>query len=338
MKRILVTGGLGFIGSHFVVKIIKNGYLPIIIDNRENTFYVKESIKKICNITHLIHHNIDMCNLTDLEDIFNKNHIDVVVHFAALKSVSESISNPALYYYNNINSTTNLLLMMNKYKCNNLIFSSSATIYGNLTPPFTEDMKSSSLTNPYGMTKKLIEDILEDNCKYNNQFKTISLRYFNPVGAHQSGLLGEDLDQSANNLMPNILRTLCGKQDILNIYGTEYDTPDGSCIRDYIHVDDLVEGHMICMKAFDLSTNYKVYNLGSGIGYSVYDIVDGISAYYGKHPNVIEVANRSGDIPISISNINKIKEELEWTPKKTLDDICRDSVNYLRVKYKSYID
>ncbi len=138
--------------------------------------------------------------------------------------------------------------------------------------------------------------------------------------------------------MPNILRTLCGKQDILNIYGTEYDTPDGSCIRDYIHVDDLVEGHMICMKAFDLSTNYKVYNLGSGIGYSVYDIVDGISAYYGKHPNVIEVANRSGDIPISISNINKIKEELEWTPKKTLDDICRDSVNYLRVKYKSYID
>ena len=210
MKRILITGGLGFIGSHFVIKTIQNGYLPIIIDNRENTYQIINNIKKITNTTCLIHYNIDMCNLKDLEEVFRLNHIDIVVHFAALKSVSESIETPSLYYYNNLNSSTNLLLMMNKYKCNNLIFSSSATIYGDLPPPFTEDMKSNSLTNPYGMTKKLTEDILEDNCKYNKDFKTLSLRYFNPVGAHHSGLLGEDLDQPMNNLMPNILRTLCG--------------------------------------------------------------------------------------------------------------------------------
>tara|TARA_B110000971_G_C20031402_1_gene511588 strand:+ start:1783 stop:2787 length:1005 start_codon:yes stop_codon:yes gene_type:complete len=333
MERVLITGGLGFIGSHFVIKTIQNGILPIIIDNRKNSYYIKEKIKKICNITHIIHYDIDMCNIDDLEKVFIDNHIDIVVHFAALKSVEESISNPSLYYYNNINSTTNLLCMMNKYKCNNLIFSSSATIYGDLKPPFTEDMSSNNLTNPYGMTKKLLENILEDNSKYNKHFNTICLRYFNPVAAHSSGLLGEDLDQPANNLMPNILRTLCGKQETLNIYGIDYNTPDGSCIRDYIHVEDLVEGHMICMNAFNTSPNYKVYNLGSGIGYSVYDLVDGISAYYGKHPKVIEVENRKGDVPISISNISKIKEELGWTPKKTLDDICMDSVNYLKLEY-----
>jgi UDP-glucose 4-epimerase len=274
-----------------------------------------------------------MCNLQDLEKVFRLNHIDCVIHFAALKSVSESIETPALYYYNNLNSTTNLLLMMNKYNCNNLIFSSSATVYGDLTPPFKETMKSTVLTNPYGMTKKLIEDILEDNCKYNKSFKTISLRYFNPVGSHKSGLIGEDLDQPANNLMPNILRTLLGKQEVLNIYGTNYDTPDGSCIRDYIHVGDLVEGHMVCMKAFDIGDNYKVYNLGSGTGYSVFELVNGIAKHYGSSPNINKVANRDGDIPVSVSNISKIKEELGWTPTKTLDDICKDSVNYIRVKY-----
>jgi len=333
MKRILITGGLGFIGSHFVVKVINNGYLPIVIDNKENNYDVIENIKKITNTTALIHYNIDMCNLNHLEDVFQENHIDIVVHFAALKSVSESIETPALYYYNNLNSTTNLLLMMNKYKCNNLIFSSSATVYGNLIPPFSEDMKSTNLTNPYGMTKKLIEDILEDNCKHNKDFKTISLRYFNPVGSHKSGLIGEDLDQPANNLMPNILRTLLGKQEVLNIYGSNYDTPDGSCIRDYIHVDDLVEGHLICMKAFDLNSNYKVYNLGSGTGYSVLELIDGICSYYDKYPNIKKVENRGGDIPVSISDISKIKEELGWTPKKTLHDICKDSVNYIRVRY-----
>ena len=333
MKRILITGGFGFIGSHFVIKIIEHGYLPIIIDNNKNIISFVENIKKIGDITSLLYYTIDMCNLHDLEEVFIKNHIDIVVHFAALKSVSDSIKNPSEYYYNNLNSTTNLLLLMNKYKCNKLIFSSSATIYGNLTPPFTENMKSNNLTNPYGMTKKLIEDILEDNCKYNKNFKTISLRYFNPVGAHKSGLIGEDLDKSANNLMPNILRTLLEKQEVLNIYGTNYNTLDGSCIRDYIHVDDLVEGHLICMNAFDIGINYKVYNLGSGSGYSVFDLVNGISKYYGKRPNINKINNRDGDIPISISDISKIRSELGWFPKKTLDDICKDCVNYLRVKY-----
>jgi len=333
MKQILVTGGLGFIGSHFVIHSINNGYLPIIVDNKENSYDIIETIKKLTSTTCLIHYNINMCNLNDLEKVFTQNNIYAVVHFAALKSVSESIETPTLYYHNNLNSTNNLLLMMNKYNCNNLIFSSSATVYGNLTPPFTEDMKSTTLTNPYGMTKKLIEDILEDNCKYNKDFNTISLRYFNPVGSHRSGLIGEDLDIPANNLMPNILRTLCGKQDVLNIYGTYYNTPDGSCIRDYIHVDDLVDGHMTCLKAFNINSNYKVYNLGSGTGYSVFELVNGISKHFGKRPTINEVANRVGDIPVSISNITKIKEELGWCPTKTLDDICRDSVNYLNVRY-----
>lgn len=334
MKRILITGGLGFIGSHFVVSVINNGYLPIIIDNKVNSYDIIETIKKLTNTTHLIYYNINMCNLNDLDTVFKSNMIDAVVHFAALKSVSESIETPALYYYNNINSTTNLLLMMDKYNCNNLIFSSSATVYGDLSPPFTEDMKSNNLTNPYGMTKKLIEDILEDNCKYNNNFNTIALRYFNPVGAHKSGLLGEDLDEPANNLMPNILRTLCGKQDVLNIYGTDYNTPDGSCIRDYIHVNDLVDGHIICLKAFNIRTNYKVYNLGSGVGYSVFKLINCISKHIGRLPNINEVGQRGGDTSVSISNITKIKEELGWSPTKTLDDICRDSVNYLNIRYK----
>lgn len=333
MKRILITGGLGFIGSHFVVKVIKNGYLPIIIDNKENYETVIENIMKITNTSHIIHYKIDMCNIKDLETVFDKNHIDIVVHFAALKSVSESIETPALYYYNNINSTTNLLLMMNKYKCNNLIFSSSATVYGDLPPPFNESMKSTILTNPYGMTKKLIEDILEDNCKYNKDFKTISLRYFNPVGSHQSGLIGEDLTIPANNLMPNILRTLMGKQDSIYIYGTNYDTSDGSCIRDYIHVEDLVDGHMVCMDAFNINQNYKVYNLGSGSGYSVFELINGVAKHFGSPPTIIKTANRGGDIPISISDISKIKHDLGWFPTKTIDDICRDSVNYINVKY-----
>ena len=330
MTKILVTGGLGYIGSYCVIKLIEYGYTPIIID-KDNNIETLYKIKQIVKKDSILFYNIDLCNINDLEKVFiNESNIKTVIHFAAYKSVSESMSNSSLYYLNNINSTTNLLYIMNKYNCNNLIYSSSATVYGNQQPPFNENMTTGiNLTNPYGFTKKTIEDILEDHAKYNKEFKVVCLRYFNPVGTHHTGILGESIDDSIQNLMPNIIRTFLGKQECLYVYGNDYKTFDGSCIRDYIHIDDLIEGHILCLKSFNKKPQFKVYNLGSGRGYSVFEIIDCISLHFGKFPVVKSVPARKGDIPISISDITKIKNELGWYPLKTLDDICKDTVTYI---------
>lgn len=331
MNQILVTGGLGYLGSYCVIKLFEYGYTPIIID-KNNDINTLNKIKQIVKTDSITFHNIDMCNLNDLENVFiNYPNIQSVIHFAAYKSVSESISDSSLYYLNNINSTTNLLFIMNKYNCNNLIYSSSATVYGTQSPPFNEKMSTGiNLTNPYGFTKKIIEDILEDHTKYNKNFNVICLRYFNPVGSHDSLILGEQLDNSIQNLMPNIIRTLIGKQQCLYVYGNNYKTLDGSCIRDYIHIDDLIEGHILCLKSLNNSSQFKIYNLGSGSGYSVFEIIDCVSEYYGKFPLVKNVPNRKGDIPISISDITKIKNEIGWMPKKTLKDICQNTALYIK--------
>ena len=331
MTKILVTGGLGYLGSYCVIKLIEYGYTPIIVDKDNNNIETLDKIKQIVKNDSILFYNIDLCNINDLEKVFiNESNIKTVIHFAAYKSVSESMSNSSLYYLNNINSTTNLLYIMNKYNCNNLIYSSSATVYGNQQPPFNENMTTGiNLTNPYGFTKKTIEDILEDHTKYNKEFNVVCLRYFNPVGSHYTGIIGEPIDDSIQNLMPNIIRTFLGKQECLYVYGNDYKTLDGSCIRDYIHIDDLIEGHIACLKSLNKEPQFKVYNLGSGIGYSVFEIIDCISLHYGKFPIVKSVPARKGDIPISISDITKIKNELGWSPQKTIDDICKDTVTYM---------
>lgn len=325
--NILVTGGLGYIGSHTVVELLNDdNNKVIIVDNLANSSLdVMNKIKKITNKNVKLY-IVDLINKDNLEKVFNDNNIDVVIHFAGLKAVGESIIKPLDYYTNNIISTLNLLNIMKKFNVKNLIFSSSATVYGEQTAPYVETMKRGITTNPYGTTKSMIENILEDFYNSNKEWNITILRYFNPVGAHESGLIGEKPNGVPNNLMPYIMQVASGKLECLNVFGDDYNTKDGTGVRDFIHVVDLAKGHV---KAIENPNNgFKIYNLGTGKGYTVLEIINMFEKVNNVKINFKIVGRREGDIGICYSDPSKAKHELNWKAEKSLEDMCRDSWNF----------
>ncbi len=327
--RILVTGGTGFIGSETVVELIKNGYEAVIVDNLSNS---KEAVvDRIETITGVkpVFYQADCCDYAAFEEVFKKEKIDAVIHFAGLKAVGESVHKPVEYYSNNLISTCNLLKLMKKYGVHNIVFSSSATVYG--VPkhvPLYETDPVESATNPYGETKVMIERILEDACKADKELNAALLRYFNPIGAHPSGLLGEDPNGIPNNLMPYITQVAIGKLDHLRVYGDTYPTPDGTGIRDYIHVVDLAKGHVATIKKLLSNPGLVVYNLGTGKGTSVLEMVKAFEEATGVHiPYTIE-GIRAGDVAENYANCDKAYKELGWKAELTVLDACRDAYNF----------
>jgi UDP-glucose 4-epimerase len=332
---VLLTGGMGFIGSHIAVTLLNNNINVVIYDNLSNSkIEVLDKIKQltISNLTSSLHFiKGDMNSKTDLEQVFIDHNITAVIHLASLKAVGESIKLPLYYYKNNINGMISLLETMERYSCNKLIFSSSATVYGsnNISPINEDSTIGTNITNPYGQTKYFQEQILQDYVKANNNFSCTILRYFNPVGAHPSGLIGEDPNGIPNNLFPYILRVASGQYKELNIFGNTYDTPDGTCVRDFIHVMDLAEGHMITLK--ETNPGIMIYNLGSGKGTSVMELVNTFERVNNiKIPYIIQ-DKRDGDIDILYADASKIYNTLGWKTQYTIEDICRDGrITYLK--------
>lgn len=325
---ILVTGGAGFIGSHTVVELLEEDEDIVIVDNFVNS--KPEVLDKIKEITkkNFKFYEVDLLDKEKLEKVFKENNIEAVIHFAGLKAVGESVEKPLEYYHNNITGTLILLELMKKYDCKKIIFSSSATVYG--TPkevPIKEDFPLST-TNPYGSTKLMIEQILQDLCIADKDFCAILLRYFNPIGAHKSGLIGEEPNGIPNNLMPYINQVALGKLDHLNIFGNDYPTIDGTGVRDYIHVVDLAKGHVKALKKARKMTGAEAYNLGTGKGYSVLEIVKAF-----EDANVIKIKyeiapRRPGDIAECYADPSKALKELDWKAEKELDEMCHDAWNF----------
>ena len=325
--NILVTGGGGYIGSHTVVELLNSGENVVIVDNLYNSnINVLDKIKEITGNKPQFY-KYDLTNKLMVEEIFKNKKIDLVIHFAGYKSVGESIKKPIKYYSNNILSTINLLECMNKYNVKKFIFSSSATVYGEQDVPYTEEMKRGATTNPYGTTKAMIEKILEDLYKSDNTWDITILRYFNPVGAHESGLIGEIPNGVPNNLMPYIMQVASGKREYLNVYGNDYSTKDGTGIRDFIHVVDLAKGHLAALKNLN-GLNY--YNLGTGKGHSVLEIVNEFEKVNDVKVKYKIVERRPGDLGCVYSSSKKAYDELNWKAEKTLEDMCRDSWNFER--------
>lgn len=325
--NVLVTGGLGFIGSHTVVELLKEDNEVIIVDNLYNSnIEVLEKLEKITG-KKIKFYQYDLTNKLQVEEIFSENHIDSVIHFAGYKAVGESVKEPLMYYSNNLISTINLLEMMKKYQVKKIVFSSSATVYGvQEVPKYVETMKVGETTSPYGTTKVMIEKILEDLYASDNSWNITLLRYFNPVGAHESGLIGEDPKGIPNNLMPYVMKVAAGKLEQLSIFGNDYPTPDGTCIRDYIHVVDLAKGHVKALK--NAPEGLNVYNLGSGKGISVLELVTTFEQINKLKVNYKIVGRRAGDLPEFFADPTKALKELKWKTEKTLEDICRDTWNY----------
>lgn len=325
--KVLVTGGCGYIGSHTTTLLLKENIEVVIIDNLSNS--KKDVIDKIKSITgaSVTFYQEDLCDLEKLRNIFKKEKIDAIIHFAGLKAVGESVSEPLLYYKNNLISTMNILTCMQEFSVKKIVFSSSATVYGNPSSlPILEDFPLST-TNPYGETKLMIERILTDLYNADNSFDITILRYFNPIGAHKSGLLGENPNGIPNNLMPYIVKVATGKLPILNIYGSDYDTVDGTGVRDYIHVMDLANGHILALK--NPKSGLKIYNLGTGKGTSVLELVNMFEKVNNVKVNYKIVARRPGDIDACYASNLKAKEELGFKCEYTLEDMCRDSYNFV---------
>ena len=328
--KILVTGGTGYIGSHTCVELLNNGFEVVIIDNLCNS--KKDVVDKIELITKksVSFYEGDVRDNSLLAKIFSEHKIDGVIHFAGLKAVGESVKIPLTYYRNNIDSTLALLEEMNKANVKNLIFSSSATVYGEQGgDKYVETMECKTPTNPYGKTKAMIESILQDVYTSDKEWKITLLRYFNPVGAHESGLIGEDPNGIPNNLMPYVVKVATGELPMLTIFGDDYDTPDGTCIRDYIHVVDLAKGHVKALEHASLIDNgVFVYNLGSGKGSSVKEIVTTFEQVNNLKLNYKFGDRRAGDLPYVVALATKALNELNWKTEKTLEDMCRDSYNF----------
>lgn len=328
---ILLPGGAGFIGSHTAVELLKEGKEIIIIDNFSNSNpKVLEAIKKITKKDFKFY-EIDYTNREELEKVWKENEIEAVINFAGFKAVGESVQKPIEYYTNNISGALVLLDVMRKHGCKKFIFSSSATVYGKPEKvPLTEACKTGGTTNPYGTTKLFIEQILKDIYISDNTWDICILRYFNPVGAHKSGLIGEEPQGIPNNLMPYIVRVVNGQLKELSIFGNDYDTPDGTGVRDYIHVVDVAKGHIKALDKIDQEEKgLFIYNLGTGVGYSVFDMVKAFEKATGKKVPYKIVPRRAGDIASCYADPQKAKEELDWEAIETLEDICRDSWNYI---------
>lgn len=328
---ILLPGGVGYIGSHTAIELLKAGKEIIIIDNFSNS--KPEVLEKIKEITgkDFKFYEIDYTNKEELEKVFKENEIEAVLNFAGYKAVGESIQKPIEYYTNNISGCLVLLDIMRKYGCKKFIFSSSATVYGDPEIiPLTEECKTGGTTNPYGTTKLFIEQILKDLYVSDNTWDICILRYFNPVGAHESGLIGEEPQGIPNNLMPYVVRVASGKLEKLSIFGDDYNTPDGTGVRDYIHVVDLAKGHVLALEKLNKEEKgLYIYNLGTGTGYSVLDMVKAFENSTGKKVPYQIVSRRAGDIASCYADPKKAKEELGWSAKKTLEDMCKDSWNYI---------
>ena len=332
MKKVLVTGGTGYIGSHTVVELLNAGREVIIIDNFSNS--KPEVLEKIKQITgkEVKFYNIDYLNREEVEKVFEENEIDSVINFAGYKAVGESVKEPLKYYHNNVSGAIILLETMQKYNVKKFIFSSSATVYGAQgNGKCVETMKRGETTNPYGTTKSMIEKILEDMYSADNSWNIAILRYFNPVGAHESGLIGEDPQGIPNNLMPFIMKVANKEIPQLNIFGNDYkETEDGTCARDFIHVVDLAIGHIKMLEKLDkVSSGIFVYNLGTGKPYTVQQMVDTFIKVNNIDVPYKYAERRDGDLPVLYSDPTKAKQELGWVATRTLEDMCRDSWNYV---------
>ena len=321
--KILVTGGLGFIGSHTAVELVKNGHEVIIADNLVNSkIEVHARINEITG-SEIEFHEVDVTDEESLDKIFGTNDLDGVIHFAGLKAVGESVSDPLGYYYNNLVSTMIVSGMCIKYGVNRFVFSSSATVYGDQPSPLREDMELGKTTNPYGETKAMSERILADTAYANKGFSVSLLRYFNPVGAHESGLIGEDPNGIPNNLMPFVTRVARGQLEKLSIFGNDYDTIDGTGVRDYIHVVDLAKGHVSAIEKMD--SGVSVYNLGTGRGTSVLEIVNAFIKVTGADVPYQIVGRRPGDIAVCFADAGKAERELEWKAELGIEEMVRDA-------------
>ncbi|MFT7685222.1 MAG: UDP-glucose 4-epimerase [Candidatus Azotimanducaceae bacterium] len=337
--RILLAGGAGYIGSHTAIELIGAGHEIIVVDNLSNSS--ETSIKRVEKIANgkIIFYKKDLLNLSDIEEIFKTEKIDAVIHFAGLKAVGESVSNPLDYYHCNINTSINLCRVMLKYGVNRLVFSSSATVYGEPTEmPISEQTPIIDATNPYGRTKLIIEKILEDVCHANSDFHVVRLRYFNPGGAHKSGEIGEDPNGTPNNLLPFITQTAIGKRDELTVFGDDYPTPDGTCIRDYIHIEDLARGHLAAIEKLATNPGLVSYNLGTGTGYSVLDIINAFEKANDIKLPIKMGPRRPGDIPESYTDASLAKNELGWQAEKNIEDICRDAWNWQKKYPNGYLN
>lgn len=333
---ILVTGGAGFIGSHTVVELLEGGYDVVVVDNYINSKpCVNERVKKITGRDFRVY-ECDMCDAEALDAVFAREHIDAVIHFAGLKAVGESVEQPARYYRNNLVSTLNLIDSMKKHCVGTVVFSSSATVYGSpKTVPIREDFPLST-TNPYGETKLMIERILDD-CRRAGDIKSVSiLRYFNPIGAHSSGLIGEDPKGIPNNLLPYISQVAFGKLKELMVYGNDYPTHDGTGVRDYIHVVDLARAHLKAIERAAAVTGTEYYNIGTGIGYSVLDIVKAYETATGKNVPYRIVARRPGDIAECYADPTLAAEKLGWHAEYGIEQMCRDAYHWQSMNPDGY--
>lgn len=327
--NILVTGGAGYIGSHTAIELLKENHEVIILDNLSNSkTVVIDRIEQISG-KKVKFYKEDILNIEGLRKVFSENKIDMVIHFAGLKAIGESVAKPLEYYSNNITGTLNLLFVMREFEVFNFVFSSSATVYGDPEScPIYETFPTLQCTNPYGSTKLHIERILKDLYHADNRFNIALLRYFNPIGAHESGLIGEDPKGIPNNLVPYITQVAIGKREYLNVFGNDYPTPDGTGVRDYIHVVDLAIGHVAAIKKLQEKPGLVIYNLGTGIGYSVLDVLHAFEkACNMTIPYKIQ-ARRAGDIATCYSNCDKAKKELHWEAKLGIDNMARDSWNW----------
>ncbi len=324
-QTILVTGGAGYIGSHTVLELLNENYKVIILDNLSNSS--RESLNRVKEITgkDLTFYKADLLNYDALENIFNRHTFDTVIHFAGLKAVGESVEIPIDYYDNNITGTLNLIKVMIKYSIKNIVFSSSATVYGEPdSVPITETFPLSA-TNPYGRTKLFIEEILKDLYISDKGWNIALLRYFNPVGAHFSGQIGEDPNGIPNNLMPFISQVAVGKREKLSVFGDDYDTVDGTGVRDYIHVTDLSLGHLKAVEKIETKPGLVIYNLGTGNGYSVLEVVEAFETHSDKKINYEIIERRTGDIASCYADPTKASKELNWKAERGIEEMCRDS-------------
>ena len=336
---ILVTGGAGFIGTHTVVELQNAGYDVVVVDNLCNSS--EKSLQRVTQITgkSVTFYKVDILDREALEEVFEKENITACINFAGLKAVGESVAKPLEYYHNNITGTLILLEVMKKYNVKNIVFSSSATVYGDpKVIPVNEACPKGEITNPYGQTKGMLEQILTDLYKADPEWNVLLLRYFNPIGAHKSGLIGENPNGIPNNLMPYITQVAVGKLKQLTIYGNDYDTPDGTGIRDYIHVVDLAAGHVKALERINMKKGLEIFNLGTGIGYSVLDIVKNFEKATGVDIPYIIGPRRPGDIATCYSDASKAKELLGWTAKNGIEEMCADSWRWQSQNPNGYED
>ena len=335
--NILVTGGAGYIGSHTVLELLNAGHAVVVVDNLSNSS--RESLRRVEELTgkQVTFHESNVCDKNTLTTIFDKYTIDAVIHFAGLKAVGESVANPLLYYKNNLECTLTLLDVMKAHDVTKLVFSSSATIYGiPISLPYVETMPLNA-TNPYGRTKQMIEYILQDASAAGDGWNITSLRYFNPVGAHESGRIGEDPNGIPNNLMPYVSQVAVGKHTEVHVFGDDYDTPDGTGIRDYIHVTDLAKAHVAALEHLDHPNEYKAYNIGTGKGVSVHELINAFRHASGQEIPVVIDPRRPGDLPAYYANTALAEQELGWKAKLDINKICEDTWRWQSQNPNGYI-